>query len=87
MYKIVQKNMEIKMIAVSGKEYFGTLKGNIVKLEPTITTNSEGKKFSLPPRQYKISQDGNTMTTEFGYTWEKRDQKGVGTMKVTMMRE
>lgn len=87
MYKIVQKNMEIKMIAISGKENLGTLKGNIIHLEPVVNFNSERKKFSFPARQYKISQDGNTMTSEFGYTWEKGDQKGAGTMKVIMMRE
>jgi len=88
MYKIVQKNMEIKMIAaVSEREYLGTLKGNIVNLEPGTALNSEGKKIFFPARQYKISQDGNTMTSEFDYNWERGDQKGVGSMKVTMIRE
>jgi len=88
-YKIVQKGMEITMINTrSGDKFPGTLKGDIIRLEPRTTTNpNSGVTSFFPAREYKVSQDGNTLTTEFDYTWENEKERGPASMTVTMTRE
>ena len=88
-YEIVQKGMEITMINTrSGSKFPGTLKGDIIHLEPKVTFNpNSGNKLSFPDRKYKISQDGNTLTSKFDYTWDNGNQVGPASMIVTMIRE
>ena len=91
-YKIVQNGMEIIMITQSGDKIPCTLKGNVIRLEPRTTNNPNSLVTNyFPDRQYEISQDGNTLTSEFDYTWsvegDDRDRLNPGSMTVTMTRE
>ena len=85
-YKIVQNGMEIIMITPSGDKIPCTLKGDVIHFEPRITTNVKtGVTSSFPAREYKVSQDGNTLTSEFNYTWDNGRDRGDGSMAVTMI--
>ena len=91
-YKIVQKGTGIIMITPSGDKIPCTLKGNVIHLEPRRTTNpNSGVTSFFPAREYKVSQDGNTLTSEFNYTWhgegDSRDRLNPASMTVTMTRE
>jgi len=92
-YEIVQKGMKITMINTRSGSYFpGTLKGNIMHLEPRDAYNPSNSVTSyLPAREYKISQDGNTLTSGFDYTWrregDEQKRKKPGSMTVIMIRE
>ena len=81
--------MEITMINTrSGDKFPGTLKGDIIHLEPRTTTNpNSGVTSFFPAREYKVSQDGNTLATEFDYTWDNGRERGPASMTVTMTRE
>lgn len=84
--EIVQNGMEIKMAG----NVLGTLKGNILHLEPRTSYNPNSKvTVYYPDREYKISQDGNTLTSKFDYVWEVENphQRGNGYMTVTIIRE
>ena len=87
--EIVQKGMEITMVTItSGSKAFGTLKGDILHLEPSVASNpNSGVSSFLPAREYKISQDGNTLTSEFDYTWDNGRERGPASMTVIMTRE
>jgi hypothetical protein len=91
-YEIVQKGMEITMINTrSGSKFLGTLKGNIIHMEPRITEDPKGATIFFPAREVKVSQDGNTLTSEFDYTWrgesDGRERLNPGSMRVTYIRE
>ena len=84
--EIVQNDMKIKITG----NVLGTLKGNILHLEPKTTYNPNSEvTLYYPDREYKISQDGNTLTSKFDYVWEIENphRRGNGSMTVTMIRE
>jgi hypothetical protein len=88
-YEIVQKGMEITMINTrSGDKFPFTLKGDIIHLEPRDAYDlNSGVTSYFPAREYKISQDGNTLTCECDYTWDNGRDRGPASMTVTMIRE
>jgi len=87
-FEIVQKGIEIVIITQSGDKIPGTLKGDVVRLEARSTTNpNSGVTSFFPAREYKVSQDGNTLTSEFRYTWDNGRDRGDGSMAVTYIRE
>jgi len=87
-YEIVQNGMEITMITRSGTKIPGTLKGDIIHLEPRDAYNpNSGMTSFFPAREYKISQDGNTLTSEFDYIWDNGRERGPASMTVIMTRE
>ena len=86
--EIVQKGTEIIIITQSGEKIPGTLEGDVVRLEAgTTTTPNTGVTNSFPDREYKVSQDGNTLNSEFRYTWDNGRDRGDGIMAVTYIRE
>ena len=87
--EIVQKGMEITLINTdSGSKITGTLKGDIIHLERRVDSNPDsGVTNFFPAREYKISQDGNTLTSKFGYTWDNGRERGPASMTVIMIRE
>lgn len=87
-YAIVHKGIEVIMITQSGEKIPCALKGDVLHLEPREAYNpNTGVSSFFPAREYKISQDGNTLTSEFDYTWEYGRMRGPASMKVTMTRE
>ena len=85
--EIVQKGAKIKIINKSN-ESGGTIKNNTVYLVSETHYNlNTGVRTQLPSRQFKISQDGNTMTSNFDYIWDSDKDSGNGTMDVTMTRK
>jgi hypothetical protein len=95
-YEIVQKGMEITLInATPGSKvwskHYGTLKGNIIHMESVSFIDSKGYTILLPARELNISQDGNTLTSEFDYVWEgdvpEGESRGPGNMTLTVIRE
>ncbi len=81
--------MEITLINTdSGSKITGTLKGDIIHLERRVDSNPDsGVTNFFPAREYKISQDGNTLTSKFGYTWDNGRERGPASMTVIMIRE
>jgi hypothetical protein len=87
--EIVQKNAEITMIRNPTSKLVGTLKGNIIYFEPSVIYDPRnGSKLDYPAREYKISEDGKNMSSNFRYQWKSLDGNGgVGTMKIIIVRE
>jgi len=88
--EIVQKSTQITIINSSqgsGFKASGTLEGNIIHMKPVSFISETGSKIRLPNRELYISRDGNTLTTEFYWTWESGSFDGRGKSKVTVTRE
>ena len=88
-YEIVQKGKRITYITIpSGPRFIGTLKGNIIDMEPTVFYGSNGIRNWFPAREIKISQDGNTLTSKFDYDWRgEAESINPGSMTVITIRE
>ena len=87
--EIVQKGTEITIINTkTGVKDVGTLQGNVIHLEPKVTTDPvRQSKIHVPAREGRISPDGNTVTMEYNYTFKGPIMKGNGRAIVTYKRE
>jgi len=86
--EIVQKDTEITIIRNSKLKWIGTLKGNIIYFEPGASYDTRGANIDLPAREYKISEDGKYISTNYRYQWRAFDgNSGVGNMKIVIARE